>query len=114
MVIPTLDYPPIPTHALNKHQLILLQRTQNKALRWALNQRHPYTLTTPEIHELTQTLPLNIRLHQQAQKIWETLQLHNNEHCRQLIEHQDNIRNFHPRFPSSLSRLQTIPEPLYT
>ena len=113
IIIPTLDYPPIPTHTLSNNQWIQLERTLNKARRWTLNQKHPYTLTTPEIHDITDTLPLNIRLHQQTQILCDKLQLHNFEHWTQLMENH-NIRNFHRHFPSSISKLQTLPEPLYT
>ena len=69
LILPILDYPPIPTHNLSKTQISKLQTTQNKALRYATNQRHPYTLNTEDIHNITQTLPINIRLHQKARDI---------------------------------------------
>ena len=68
LVLPVLDYPPIPTHSLSKNQISKLQITQNKALRFD-GQRYPYTLTTEEIHNLTKTLPISQRLHWQAEKI---------------------------------------------
>ena len=114
MVISTLDYPPIPTHTLSKTQLRLLQRTQNKALRWATEQRYPYTLTTREIHEATKTEPLNIRLHKQAIKIWDTLYQYNNETYESLTQNTNNIRRYNRNFPSSLTQIRKDPIPLYT
>lgn len=73
LVLPVLDYPPIPTHALSNAQLNRLQVVQNKALRFATGKRYPYALTTEDLYALTKTLALNIRLHQQAEKIWTSL-----------------------------------------
>ena len=41
LILPILDYPPIPTHTLSKTQISKLQIIQNKALRYATNQRYP-------------------------------------------------------------------------
>ena len=57
LVLPILDYPPIPTHTMSKTQITKLQKVQNKALRFATNQRHPYTMNTIQIHEHTNTTP---------------------------------------------------------
>ena len=62
LILPLLDYPPIPIHTLSKTQLRKLQLTHNKALRFATNQRYPYTMNTREIHEYTNTEPINIRV----------------------------------------------------
>ncbi len=69
LVLPILDYSPIPAHSLSKIQINKLRKVQNKALRFATNQRYPYTLNTIEIHEITNTLSLNIRLHERAKII---------------------------------------------
>ncbi len=114
MVIPTLDYPPIPTHALSNTQLRKLQRTQNKALRWATEQTYPYTLTTRQIHEATDTAPLNIRLHKHAVKIWTTLQLSNNETYEALIQQANHIQRYNKNYPSSLTTIIHEPNPLFT
>ena len=74
LVLPVLDYPPIPTHAMSKTQISKLQKIQNKALRFALNQRYPFTLNTTEQHETAKIAPINVRLHNQATKIWASLQ----------------------------------------
>ncbi len=46
LTLPILDYPPIPIHALSKTQILKLQRVQNRAMRFATNQRYHYTLNT--------------------------------------------------------------------
>ena len=53
LVIPILQYPPIPLHTMSRRQISFLQKVHNKALRFATNQRYPYTMTTEEINAHT-------------------------------------------------------------
>lgn len=114
LVLPILDYPPIPTHTLSKNQLRILQRVQNKALRFATNERYPYERTTQELHEAHSLLPINIRLHQQAKQIWQKLEDTDPDTVQQIKDRQTHIRKFHTNFPSSLAHLDIEPEPIYT
>ncbi len=50
LILPILDYPPIPIHTMSKNQTSKLQKIQNKALRFATNQKYPYTMTRGQIH----------------------------------------------------------------
>ena len=112
-VLPILEYPPIPTHTMSTTQKKRLQKTQNKALRFATNQRYPYTMNTQQIHEHTKTLPLNIRLHEQAKKIWHKLNLRDDETLNMIKERQEHIPNitFNSWFKSSLSIVNNNEEP---
>ena len=113
LILPIIDYPPIPTHALSNKQISKLQKIQNKSLRFATNQRYPYTLNTQEIHENTQTLPVNIRLHNQALKIWNKIETLDIPIFHELIENTENIQNWNKNFPSSLTALRNIPQPKF-
>ena len=113
LILPVLDYPPIPTHSLSKSQLSRLQKVQNKALRFATNQRYPYTMTTIEIHNITKTNPLNIRLYNRALRIWRKLESLDHPLLANLKEKQENIRRYNIHFPSSLSILDNPPEPQF-
>ena len=114
LVLPVLDYPPIPTHALSKTQTLILQRVQNKALRFATDTRYPYNHTTEELHNTHKIKPLNIRIHNKAQKIWNTIQrlyptLH--ENFTQKIE---QTQKFHRNYPSSIIATQQEIQNRYT
>lgn len=113
LILPILDYPPIPTHALSKRQISKLQIIQNKALRFATNQRYPYTLNTEQIHIATSTLPINIRLHIQAQKIWQRLESLEHPLYNNLVNNAENIYRYNCNFPSSLTLLNNVPEPRF-
>lgn len=113
LILPVLDYPPIPTHALSKRQISRLQKIQNRALRFATNQRYPYTLNTEQIHIATNTLPINIRLYLQAQKIWNRLEALEHPFYNTLINNSENIQHYNKQFPSSLQNLNNVPEPRF-
>lgn len=114
LILPVIDYPPIPTHALSNNQLGILQRVQNKALRYAYNQRYPYTHTTEELHALSNIEPVNIRLHNKAIQIWEKIQTLQIPHYTTLTQNMENITRYNTYFPSSINKLNgPPPEPLY-
>lgn len=113
LILRILGYPRIPTHALTKPQLGKLKIVQNKALRFAANQRYPYTLNTEQIHTITKTLPINVRLHQKAEKIWQKLESLQKGTLTTLRENQRSINHYQKAFPSSLHSLNEPPAPLF-
>lgn len=113
LILPILDFPPIPIHTLSKNQIRRLQKIQNKALRFAINQRYPYTMTTQQIHTHTNTIPLNIRLHNRAKDIWYRIENLDIPIYSELLEHHNNIQRFHRDFQSSLQARNNIPMPIY-
>ena len=113
LILPILDYPPIPTHTMSNNQIKKLQKIQNKALRFATNQRYPYTMTTLQIHAHTNTTPLNIRLHNRAKETWARIEDLDIPAYRELKEQHNNIEKFHRDFPSSIKACNTTPTPVY-
>ena len=113
LILPIIQYPPIPLHTVSDTQLSKLQKIQNKALRFATNQYYPYTMTTEEIHIHTNTKPLNIFLHEQAQKIWTSLDNMQHDTYLKLVQHKTYIQKYHRHFPSSLEKIQQIVLPKY-
>lgn len=113
LILPILDYPPIPIHAMSKTQISKLQKIQNRALRFATNQKYPYSMNTIQIHNHTKTQPVNIRLHKRAKDIWDRLQDLEIPAYQELEENKDNINNYHKDFKSSLLACSIIPTPEY-
>lgn len=113
LVLPVLDYPPVPIHTLSKTQISKLQRIQNKALRFATEQRFPYTLNTIQIHTLTKTKPVNVRQHERATKVWKNLEDLQHPIYVLLKNNLENIRTFNKWFPSSLRDIRRAPRPIY-
>lgn len=113
LVLPILEYPPIPIVSLSKTQISKLQKIQNRALRFATNQRYPYTLNTRQIHSLTKTKPINIRLHKRAINIWRKIEMQNNTLYRELTEQHTHINSYNRNFKSSLPLLQAPLRPIF-
>ena len=49
-VLPILQYPPYPLNTLSNKSVLVLQKVQNKALRFAMEEKYPYTRNTEELH----------------------------------------------------------------
>lgn len=73
MVLPTLDYPPIPKHTKQHTDTKTTENTKQITTVDHKTEIPLYTHTTRQIHELTHTETINIRLYKQTFKIWETL-----------------------------------------
>ena len=70
LVLPKMEYPPIPTHALSKTRLATLQRIQNRVLRQAYNETsYSPGFTTEELHRKTKLSPIYQRLTHKAENI---------------------------------------------
>lgn len=67
MVLPTFDYPVISTHT---QQQATKETTEDKtkAIRWRTEYRYRYSYRKEEIHKMTQTEPVSLRLAKQAYK----------------------------------------------
>ena len=113
LILPIIQYPPIPLHAQSNNQIGRLQKIQNNALRFATNQRYPYTMNTEEIHKHTNTKTLNTYLHEQAINIWASLEAMENNTYQQLVNNKGNINKYNRNFPSSLDKINQNIIPKY-
>lgn len=73
-ILPILRYPTIPLVTISKSNQRTLQTIQNKALRFAYNEKFPYTRDTKTLHELARLDPLNLHLYNQAKKLINKMQ----------------------------------------
>ena len=83
LIRPILEYPVVPICITSKTNQLVLQRVQNKALRWV----HPRNtiidrLTNEQIHRELSMEQQNTRLYQLASKTWSKLETTN----RDLVE----------------------------
>ena len=72
-IIPILTYPAYPLNVLSKTATLKLQRIQNSALRFAYNEKYPYTNTTEELHRKADLMPINIITYHRGRKIMNKL-----------------------------------------
>ncbi len=115
-IIPILIYPDYPLVTISNNAIRKLQRIQNSSLRFAYNEKYPYTKTCEELHILSNIKPINILLYERASKTKHTLQhtLQDTNYIR-IITDNINNNNEHTWFRKTSKALETIqPHPIYT
>ena len=114
-VLPILTYPTYALNAASRTQIIKLQRKQNKALRFAFNERYPYTHTTAELHTLANIQPINTTLYTRGNHTKHTLTdiLQDTTYISAIQEHEHDYE--HSWFRKAVSKLTSgEPAPLFT
>ena len=113
-IIPILTYPSYPLNTLPRSTLLILQKIQNKALRFVFNERYPYTHNTEELHRKANMEPLNIILHQRGKNTINELKTSiRDENYNRLIDNNDTRE--HTWFPKPYLKLTgPEPPPMYT
>ena len=72
-ILPILNYPSYPLNSQSKTTLKILQKIQNKSLRFAYNEKYPYERNTEELHTLAKLKPLNVTIQKRGNNIKEKL-----------------------------------------
>ena len=65
-ILPIIEYPAYALLPASQNSIKKLQTTQNKAIRFASEQKHPYTKNTKQLHEENNIHPLNITLYKRS------------------------------------------------
>ena len=115
-IIPILIYPEYPLATISARGISKLQRVQNNALRFAHNEKYPYTKTTEELHHLSNLKPINILLYERATKTKYTLQntLQDATYIRTITDNEYNNTE-HSWFRKTARALeQAEPQPIFT
>lgn len=86
MVIPHLEYPPVPLNTASTTNQFKFQAVQNKALRWVNGDRPPYTFTIIQLHEKYKMELLNVRNFRASYKLWETLREHHEDEHSKILD----------------------------
>ena len=111
LILPHLTYPPTPLYATAKSNIVKLQELVNRALRWVEGDRFPFNYTAKQLHQKYKLSPLNIKLFERNQKLWENIETLYPEKFQQLC---DDRQSRHSWWPTSLIRPNTpIPVPIY-
>ena len=98
LVLPHLTYPVIPINALSRTQLLILQRVQNKAIRWICNERKRDCPLTQRHWDLNLE-NLDDRLKRLAEGVWHKIIEENTEFWRETMQTPTLIP--HAWFPSA-------------
>ena len=96
---------------INSH--CLPNQTPIKILGYKIYQKNTLQSTTEQIHHYTNTKPINIYLHEQALKIWDTLESMEHITYNTLKHNHSCINRYHTNFPSSLYMIEQQVMPIY-
>lgn len=112
LVLPIIDYPPVPTNTIANSNWRKFQGLQNKALRWVNNDLPPYSTTVEELHEKYQMEPINIRNHRLAKNDWDQIR---REFPDETTHYEDTtFDSSHSWWPLAYIRADAVaPTPLY-
>ncbi len=72
LLIPVIEYPPIPMCSISNTQKLKMQRVINKALKF-INSHENNDARLEELHAKYNIIPLNISINMRAKKIWESV-----------------------------------------
>ena len=111
LLIPVLEYPPIPLCSLSKTQKINMQKILNRGLRF-INSKEEERRTMEEIHKIHNIKPFNISTHNKACKIWQTVRLTQEEQYEELVTPRNTTHHWFPRTSTIIQA--ELPEPIYT
>ncbi len=89
LLIPVLEYLPIPLCSISKSQKINLQTVLNKSLKF-INSNETERLTVEELHKKINILPLNLSINYKAAQIWENIHIIQQELYNTLITPHQN------------------------
>ena len=110
LVLPIMEYPPVPTHALFKSRLAMLQRIRNRALRQAYNDTwYPPRFTTEELNRKAKLKPINQGLNQRVNNIWNKIQEMRHPVLQNQIGREMQIIEEHHYFLMSRTKLDQPP-----
>lgn len=115
LVRPVLEYPPVPTHALNKTSIKTMQTIQNLALKDIYNIKYPTLITSETLHLRANIPPINVLLHRRAEDTWNKIEANQDETLQNWINQNERQEHFtHSWFPSSKKSLRRgEPQPIY-
>ena len=113
-VLPIITYPTYPLCAMSKTTVLSLQKIQNKALRFAYNEKYPYTKNAEQMHQLSNLKPINVMLYNRGDKIRQKLMNTLHDEAYNTIT-TDNNTNSHTWFKKPYVELtKNPPAELYT
>ncbi len=115
LLIPILEYPPIPICAASITQKRKLQTVVNKAVRFiekTTYEENIELLASEALHHKHNITPLNISTHTKARKIWETIQSTEPDIYMNLLRTHDNEHSWFPKASRIIN--SPMPEAIYT
>ena len=111
LLIPVLEYPPVPLCALSKAQNINFQKVLNKGLRF-IHHNETDILTMEQLHSKYQITPFNVSIHNKAHRIWQKVKEIEDEHIYDdLVRDRESTHKWFPKTSSVIN--SQAPTPIF-
>ena len=112
LLIPVIEYPPVPTCSLSKFQKVNFQKVLNKGLRF-IHCNEPDNFTIEQLHQLYKIIPFNISIHNKAVKTWQIVRsIEEESSYEEIVSQRENPHNW---FPKTTIIIQAPPPtPIFT
>lgn len=112
LIRPILEYPPVPLNTISYSLMQKLQTMQNGALIWVAGCRYPNIPSSRSLHNTYNIVPMNMRIHNLAKRVWERLEMWEDPNFLQIMNNNLTNEN-HTWFPRSIPLTLIEPEPIY-
>ncbi len=112
LLLPVIEYPPVPLCTISKTQKINIQKVINRGLRF-IHYNEAENLTMEQLHKLHNITPFNISIHNKANKVWERVKsIEEEEIFEELVREKSKNHSWYPK-TSTVHNLPP-PTPIYT
>lgn len=92
-ILPIIRYPAIPLVSISNENKKKLQTVQNRALRYAFNEKFPYTRNSKTLHELAELDPINTHLYKQAKRTMEKMNTPSHKQFYSILQNYEQHKN---------------------
>lgn len=110
LILPVLEYPPIPQCSLSQSQKKETQRVQNKAIRFINHNEDRQTME--QLHRKYNLTPLNVSIHNKAIKTWHLMEYTQRNTFDRLKQQQQRSHKWFPKTTDIINNPQ--PNPIIT
>ncbi len=112
LLLPVIEYPPVPLCAISKTQKKNFQKVINRGLRF-VHYNETEILTIEQLHKLYNITPFNISIHNKAHKVWERVKsIEEEENFEELVRERAKKHSWYPK--TSIAYNLPPPAPIYT
>lgn len=93
-IIPIITYPPIPLVSISKPNMKKLQTIQNKGLRFAFNEKYPYSRNSRTLDKRANLEPVNYALYNRANNILDKMDTLDNAQYTYLMNNYEGDKKY--------------------
>ncbi len=111
LLIPVIEYPPVPQCSISKTQTIHFQKVLNRGLRF-IHRNEAENQNIEQLNHKYQIMPINLSVRNKAYKTWERVKYIEDNEYEELVRERESTHNWCPKTTSIINL--PPPNPIYT